>query len=358
MAEQDRDQRTEQPTAQRLRRASQEGQVAVSAELLSSVTLAVGMLFFLVAGSWFFNSFATTFKNRLTFFDGAIFDPNSLRSMLIFDLLSSATSVFALLVPVFLITAMIGAMQTRFNISFKPLELKWDKMDVVKGFQRVFSSRGLVRGGMAVAKSLAIVVIAILVVNHQFDQIAHSGTGTFSALMFRLAHVLLSVGLATVVVMVLISIADVAFQKWKHLQDLKMSIRDIRDEHKESEGDPLIRARVKRLQSELGRQRMVEQVARASVVITNPTHFAVALEYDMATMIAPKVVAKGTDHLAQRIIEEAKKNNIPVVERKPIARFLYYKIKIGSAIPPELYAAVAEVLNFVKKIGQSNAGQR
>ena len=353
MAEQDRDQRTELPTAQRLQRASEEGQVAVSSELLSSVTLAVGMIFFLLAGSWFFNQFATTFKNRLTFFESAVFDPHSLKTMLLFEFRSSATAILALLIPVFMITTAIGAWQTNFNISFKPLELKWDKMDVAKGFQRIFSSKGLVKGAMAVTKAAAIALIAFLVVKYQFREIAHSGTGTFAALVFRLTHVLLSVGIATVVVIVLISLADLAFQKWKHIQDLKMSIRDIRDEQKESDGDPLIRARIKRLQNELGRQRMLEGVARSNVVLTNPTHYAVALEYDTETMIAPTVVAKGTDHLARKIVETAKKHNVPVVERKPIARFLYFNIKIGKSIPPELYAAVAEVLNFIKKAGRS-----
>ena len=353
MAEQDRDQRTELPTAQRLQRASQEGQVAISGELLSSVTLSVGVVFFLLAGGWFFNSLATTFKNRLTFFDSAIGDPNSLRAILLFDIRDSAGTLLALLLPVFLITALVGALQTNFNISLKPLELKWDKMDVTKGFQRVFSSKGLVRGAIAIAKATAILVIAMLIVNYQFDEIAHSGTGTFVAFMYRLAHVILSLGIATVVVIVLISLADLAFQKWKHIQDLKMSIRDIRDEQKESEGDPLIRARLKRLQNEMGRQRMLDRVAGASVVITNPTHYAVALEYDITTMIAPTVTAKGTDHLARRIIETAKKHGVPVVERKPVARFLYFNIKIGKTIPPELYAAVAEVLNFVKKVSRS-----
>ena len=130
-----------------------------------------------------------------------------------------------------------------------------------------------------------------------------------------------------------------------------MSVRDIKDEHKNTEGDPLIKARLKRLQNEMGRQRMMQDVATSTVVVTNPTHFAIALKYENSSMIAPKVVAKGADHLAKNIIKVAKENGVPVVERKPIARFLYFNVQIDQVIPPELYAAVAEILNFVNRFG-------
>ena len=353
MSEQDRDQRTELPTEQRLRRAFEEGQVALSSELLASMTMAVGMLFFLLAGAWFFGCFANTFRNRLTYFDAAIFDQNSIRHIIDIDVRNSAIAILSLLIPIVFVTVMVGAWQTNFNLSFKPLELKVEKLSIYKGFERIFSSRGPFKGVMAITKAAAIISVAAIVVNLQFDQVVHSGTSTFGSLIFYMANVLLKIGIASAAVMVLISLLDLVYQKWKHIQDLRMSRRDIQDEHRDAEGDPQIRARLRKLRNELGTQRISQAVATADVIITNPTHFAVALKYDVTQMIAPKVVAKGADHLAQRIIELAKENNVPVVERKPVARFLYFNIKIGKTIPPELYAAVAEVLNFVNRARKS-----
>ena len=349
MAEQDRDQRTEQATPQRIRRAFEEGQVGISSELLGSVAFATGVVFFLFAGAWFFTLILNSFREREYIFESAIIQPQSLRQIISHDVMRMGIGVLSLLVPVFLLTAMAGGLQTNFNISFKPLELKWDKLSIPKGFGRIFSMRSVVRGLMAVTKASAILLIAILFTSTQFDSILTAGTFNYQYMVVKLGLILLYLALASAATITLIGVADMAFQKWKHLQDLKMSIRDIKDEHKDTEGDPLIRARLKRLQNEMGRQRMMQDVATSTVVITNPTHFAVALKYENATMIAPKVVAKGADHLAKNIIKVAKENGVPVVERKPVARFLYFNVQIDQIIPPELYAAVAEVLNFVNR---------
>ena len=351
MAEQqDRDQRTEQATPQRIRRAFEEGQVGISSELLGSVAFATGVVFFFLAGAWFFAQIANSFREREVIFENAIFHPAGLQHVIRHDLLRIAYPLLFLIVPVFLITGLVGGLQTNFNFSFKPLELKWDKLSIPKGFGRIFSSRSAVRGLMAVLKATAILLIAIFFTGSQFDTILSSGTFSYQYMIMQLGVILLYLSLAAAATITLIGVADMAFQKWKHMQDLKMSIRDIRDEQKDSEGDPLIRARMKRLQNEMGRQRMMKEVETSTVVITNPTHFAVALKYDK-TMMAPKVVAKGADHLAKKIIEIAKDNGVPVVERKPVARFLYFNVQIEQAIPPQLYSAVAEVLNFVNRFG-------
>lgn len=350
MAEQDKDQRTEQPTAQRIRKAFEEGQIGTSNELLGSISFATGVVFFLLAGVWFFSIIARTIKMREAVLETAPFDASIVKQLIVHDVKSLGVAIVAMLVPIVFVTILVGGMQTNFNISFKPLELKWDKMSVKKGFGRIFSTRSLMRGFMAVLKASAIVAIVYLIATTQFSFIATAGNSTAQMMVFRIGQILLYLSIAAALTITLIGLGDLAFQKWKHLQDLRMSIRDIRDEHKESEGDPLIRARVKRLQNEMSRQRMVQQVARSSVVITNPTHFAVAVEYDKSTMVAPKVAAKGKEHLAKKIIEIAKEHGVPVVERKPVARFLYFNVKIGQSIPQELYEAVAEILNFIRKM--------
>ena len=349
MAEQDRDQRTEQATPQRIRRAFEEGQVGISSELLGSVAFATGVVFFLLAGAWFFSQIVNSFRDREIMFQHAIVYPESLRRIIQHDMIRMGKAVLAMIVPVFLITALVGGLQTNFNISFKPLELKWDKINISKGFEKIFSMRSAVKGIMAVVKVTAILLIAILFASSQFETILYSGTFSIEDMVFKLGLILLYLSLAAAATITLIGVADMAFQKWKHMQDLRMSIRDIRDEQKDSEGDPQIKARLKRLQNEMGRQRMMQDVATSTVVVTNPTHFAVALKYENKSMLAPKVVAKGADHLAKRIIEVAKENGVPVVERKPVARFLYFNVQIDQMIPPELYTAVAEVLNFVNR---------
>ena len=353
MSEQDRDQQTEAPTAQRIRKAFEEGQVGASSELNSSMVLAVGVLFFCFAGTWFFESVTDTIRIRSTVFRPLIENPDAIQTVIRRDFSRVAIRALAFLIPLSLIAIASGGLQSNFNLSFKQLELKWDKLSVIKGFKRIFSSRSVVKGLLAVAKTAAIVLLATIVTQSQFENLTFSGSFSFKHMIAVLCHNLIYISVAVAMLVVILGVIDLGFQKWKHLQDLKMSHRDIRDEHKESEGDPLIRARVKRLQSELSRQRMIKDVEDATVVVTNPTHFAVALAYDKSSMIAPRVISKGADLLAKEIIKIAKEKKIPVVQRKPVARFLYFHTKIGQTIPAELYQAVAEIMNYINKIDQS-----
>ena len=154
------------------------------------------------------------------------------------------------------------------------------------------------------------------------------------------------VGIAVGVLLTLLGIADFLYQRWQHEQDLRMSREELKEERRQEEGDPHMRARIKKLQREMG-TRMMHDVPTADVVLTNPTHYAVALKYDRATMPAPVVVAKGADHRAFRIMEIARQHNVPVLERKPLARALYGAVEVGREIPPELYLAVAEILTYL-----------
>ena len=352
MSEQDRDQRTEAPTAQRLRKAVEEGQIGFSSEFMGGILLLFGVLFFWLAGAWMFAKIADTIRLRSTVFHSVIKDVNSIENVLMEDFSRVGLAVLGLLIPLSLATVIAGGVQTNFNISSKPLELKWNKLSVVSGFRRMFSMRGSVRGLLALCKASAIVLVAYLAASYQFEDIVTSGSYSIRHMLAMMCRLLLSIALWATLVLLFLGIIDLGFQKWKHLQDMKMSLRDIRDENKENEGDPLIRARVKRIQMELSRQRMMNDVPKASVVITNPTHFAVAIQYDKSKMAAPQVVAKGGDMLAKKIIELARENGVPVVQRKPLARYIYFNVKIGQPIPVELYEAVAKILNFIYSVGR------
>lgn len=350
---QDRDQRTEEATPQRILKARGDGQVGYSTEFVGGVVLMTGVLFFWGFGTSFFGSITSALSYRISDFETVVVDPRMLVGALVSDTQKFAMACVALLVPLVFLAGLCGLLQTNFNFSTKPLQLDWNKLSVKSGFGRIFSSKSAVRGGFAFLKAAIIICIAYYIARSRLDHIAVSGFGTFRDMMFSLGDILLLAAIAFAAMMLTVGLVDFGFQKWKHLQDLKMSIRDIKDENKASEGDPQIRARVKKLQAEMGRKRMLSGVPEASVVITNPTHFAVAIKYDRETMEAPVVIAKGADFLAKKIIEIAKENEVMVVERKPVARFLYFNASVGSPIPFELYQAVAEVLNFVQRVRAS-----
>ncbi len=352
MADQpDRDQQTEEATPQKLLKAREEGQLGFSAELLGGVILAVTASFFWGMGDWFFGTITTSIQVRLTDFGAAVEDPSQLIRYLIQELLRVAVVVLAMILPLGALAAASGLLQTNFNVSMKPLEFKPEKMSVIKGFGRIFSSQSVVRGALSISKAAIIIFLAVFIARAKIQEITMSGFGSIQELLYFLASVLVQCSLAIAFVIALLSFVDLAYQKWKHLQDMKMSMQDIKEENKSSEGDPHVRARMRKLQAELGQKRMFADIPQASAVITNPTHFAVAIKYDRDDMEAPIVLAKGADFVAKKIIAIAKENGVPVVERKPVARFLFKHTEIGQSIPVELYQAVAEILNFVSKMG-------
>ncbi|MEL6106407.1 MAG: flagellar biosynthesis protein FlhB [Planctomycetota bacterium] len=351
MAEQqDQDQRTENATPQRLNKARQEGQVAFSPEFVSGLMLTAGVLLFWMFGLVFFGVFGETISVRLTIFEPMIVDPRQTITALIGDVVRVGLVVLGFILAIAMVATGCGLLQTNFNFSLKPLELKFNKLDPNAGIKRIFSSRSVVRGALSIFKATILLLIVYLVARSRIEQIAVASFGSYHELMLQMSGILLHAAFAVAGMMAIVGIVDFAYQRWKHAQDMKMSLRDIKDENKESEGDPLVRARVRRIQAEMGRKRMLADVPKASVVITNPTHFAVALQYDRENMSAPVVIAKGADHLARKIIEIAEENGVAVVQRKPVARFLYSNVEIGNPIPFELYQVVAEILNFVQRM--------
>ncbi|QDT11177.1 EscU/YscU/HrcU family type III secretion system export apparatus switch protein [Planctomycetes bacterium K23_9] len=348
--DQDRDQRTEDATPQRIAKAREDGQVGFSADFMSGIVIATGVLMFWTMGGTFFQAICDAITNRMTDFEAMLVDPRMMIPAFMGDAGAIGIACGAVLLPIGMVAGVSGLMQTSFNLSMKPMELKLDKMSVKSGFGRIFSTKSLVKGAQSIAKASIIIYIVYFIANSKSDEIGLAGFGSFRDLMFLMCEILMYASAAIAAMMLVLGIIDLGYQKYKHLQDLQMSMQDIKDEHKESDGDPMIKARIRRLQMEMGRKRMLDDVPQASVVITNPTHFAVAVHYDRDTMQAPVVLAKGADHLARKIIAIAKENGVEVIERKPVARFLYANVDIGGAIPAELYAAVAEILNFVNRL--------
>lgn len=344
---------TEEPTARKWEKSFEDGQLAFSSELIGGLIILAAMLFFLGLGKWFFDALLNSIRERLTFFDPMISHPDVILLAIRRNVEQVGIVCMGLMLPLILITLFAGTLQTRFNISFKPLELKWNKIAPQSGLKRIFSTRSLNRGLLSIAKSAAIIACGYYITMSRMPQVMASSRGTYGQMLLVGAELILAIGFATAILLTVIGFCDLAFQLWKQKQDLMMTKQEVKDENKDTEGDPMIKARIRRLQNERAQKRVVQEVPKATVVITNPTHFAVALKYTPGESEAPVVIAKGCDHLAKQIIRVAKENGVAVVERKPIARFLYANVKVGSQIPLELYKAVAEILNFIRDVNRA-----
>jgi len=268
-------------------------------------------------------------------------------------LVQGLSVVGPLLAVLFVIGAAVGVAQAGFHVSSKPLVPDWGRLSWAKGWKRIFSTRSLARGFSSVAKVSAVALLVLWVLHHQVDDISIAGHGTVeraTALGWRLAVFL---AMAIAAAMVVIGLLDYLFQRWRHEQDLKMTRRELEEERKEEEGDPHMRARIRKLQREVGQRRMMQDVPNATVVITNPTHIAVAIQYERGLMSAPKVVAKGADLLAMQIRQIAERHDVPVLERKPLARALYLAVDVGEEIPAEFYHAIAEILAYIYRLSRA-----
>lgn len=344
---------TEEPTARRWEKSFQDGELAFSTELVGGLIVLVAVLFFAGMGKWFFDSILISIRERLTYFQPMISDQDAVLLAIRRNVEQVGMACLGLMLPMSAVALAVGVMQTRFNISFKPLEWKWDKMSPKKGLKKIFSTRSLNRGGLSIAKTAAIVIAAYCITLARRWEVTYSGANTYGEMVEIGAELLLAIGFATAILLVVVGVADLAFQLWKQKKDLMMTKQEVKEESKESDGDPQVKARIRRIQGEMARKNVMQEVPKATVVITNPTHFAVALRYDTSESDAPVVIAKGADHLAKQIIKVAKENGVAVVERKPVARFLYANVKVGGQIPYELYQAVAEILNFIRKSDQA-----
>ena len=343
--------KTEEPTQKRLEEARQEGNVPKSVELGNAMILLTGVvaLYFLGASMWRQMSEAGyyIYSNAVTIDIG----PHNLHKyteIASFFLLKVIAPFCGLLMLVGILTA-VG--QSGPNFTLKPLQPKAKRMNPLKGLKRVFgSSRALVELVKTVLKVLAVALLAIWTIKGMFADyllLLDQEVGQFFS---YLMHQVFNLSLRIALLLLAIAILDTLWQRYKYIKELRMSRQEVKDERKQQEGDPQIKSRIRSIQMEVARKRMMQQVTEADVVVTNPTALAVALKYDPASMIAPVVMAKGARLLAEKIKEIARANDIPIVENKPLARILYKTVEVGMEIPAELYKAVAELLAYVFRL--------
>jgi flagellar biosynthetic protein FlhB len=231
-----------------------------------------------------------------------------------------------------------------------PLLMKFSKLNPLEGAKKIFGLRAIVEFLKSMLKIIVVGVVVYITLSGQISQIMKLSHLSLENTLSYVASITVQLGLTIGLILVVIAIFDYAYQKYEHEKSLKMSKQDIKDEYKKSEGDPLIKGKIKERQRKLAMQRMMQDIPNADVVITNPTHFAIALKYNASAMEAPKVIAKGKDYVALKIKEIAKENGIVMMENKPLARALYNQVEVGASIPADLFQAVAEVLAYVYKI--------
>jgi flagellar biosynthetic protein FlhB len=259
----------------------------------------------------------------------------------------------ALAVPlaVFMVAAVAGTLiQTGFLFAPEKIAPSLENLSLAKGFSRVFSVRGAMEFGKTLAKLAVVVAVAVMQMRPELDRLPIMSGMDAAQMLAEIGRLTLRLGFGVFIALSFIAVLDYGFQRLSFLKSMRMSKQEVKEEHKQSEGDPMIRARLRQIRMERARRRMMAAVPTASVVVTNPTHVAVALKYEMGIEGAPKVVAKGAELIAQRIREIAKEHKVPIIENPPLARALYGAVEVDQEIPPEHYKAVAEVIGYVFRL--------
>lgn len=344
------DDKTEEPSAQREEEFRNEGQVAQSKEIASLMVLLATVATLYGYGPTLASDFLD-FMRRM-FIEASVAEITQERAgvLLMMSLSQAAYIVLPVAFAGFVAGVLGSVVQFGFLFTWKPLEPQVSRINPLSGFQRIFSLASLMEGAKSLGKLAAVIAATYLLLESEIlgsaamvDMDSAQFVSYMSSAGFRLVG-------GVCIGLFVVAAADLAYQKFKFHKSLMMTKQEVKTEHKQREGDPLLKARIRSLQREMARKRMMQDVPKADVIVTNPTHYAVALKYDGEKMAAPRVVAKGTDLVAQRIKEVARKNGIPMVENVPLARALHKSVKVGGVVPRALYQAVAEVLAYVYRL--------
>jgi flagellar biosynthetic protein FlhB len=351
MPENNGQERTEQATPKKRLESRKKGQVAQSKEISSVLILITSLGIFFFAGSWIF-------WNLSEFFTGFYQNIGTLRlnnasdaSALFFELYKKGlTILLPILLPILLAGLVANIAQVGFEIHSEAIGFKFSKLNPISGMKKFVSLKSLVELAKSIAKILLIGGVAGLVIKGEmqhFPALIHQEVGQILVFISKIAF---KIFFYVSLVLIILAVVDYVYQRWQFEEDLKMTKQEVKDERKQTEGDPKVKARIRSIQMEMAQRRMMEAVPEADVVITNPTHLAIAIKFDAQSMVAPTILAKGAGFVAEQIKEIATENRVPLVEDKPLAQTLYKMVEVGDFIPLELYRAVAEILAYVYRL--------
>ena len=345
--------KTEPATEKKLDDARKEGQVAKSKEVGNAVSL---LALFLILKLWighmgqqFLQVFSDVYQRlpSATANWGGYLPENDMLAIfrhMMLEILYIIAPIFAI---AFVIAFVCDIVQVKWKVTGKPLRPKFSKISPISGFKRIFSVNSLVELVKSIVKIGLVVYVAYSYLQDKWQYLFFLYDMTLLQAIQLIWQIVTDMGMRIAMVYIVLAAVDYIYQRFKFSQDMKMTKQEVKDEYKQQEGDPQIKGKIRQKMQEASRRRMMQSLPQADVVITNPTHYAVAIKYDPEVLDAPIVIAKGEDYLARKIKEIAKENNVEIVENKPLARMLYANVEVGQAVPPELYQAVAEVLAFV-----------
>lgn len=357
MAESQSQDKTEAPTARRLEKAREEGQAARSTELAAAAVTIAAMAFFMLAGGWVAQRVAQVFAAGFRFDARLVSTPALLPGVLG----QTWMDTMVILVPLFILTLVIAilaaGMTGGYIFSLKTLQPKAAKFSPVQGFKRMFGPRAAIELLKAIMKFALVATVLVFNVVFNLQELTALGTMALEPALTKAAAMVAQAGLYVALSLALIAAIDVPYQRHSFMKRMRMTKQEIKDEMKDVEGRPEVKAQIRRRQREIANARMMAKVKDADVVITNPQHFAVALSYDSSSSGAPVLVAKGSDHLAARIRDEAQQHGVTLFAAAPLARALYYTTDLDQPIPEDLYVAVAQVIAYVYSLASVRPGE-
>ncbi|MED1721707.1 flagellar biosynthesis protein FlhB [Brevibacillus parabrevis] len=342
--------KTEKATPKKKEDARKKGQVAKSQDLSPSIALTGFFFLLMMLGSSMLGTFQNLMREALITFTSWQLNEENLKVIVMTMTFEAIKIVGPVLGLSFLLAFAVNYMQVGWMISTEPLQMKLEKLDPIKGAKRIFSMRSVVELLKSLLKISACMYVAYVILWNSKEQVTQLSLLSLGSVLSFTANEVAKLGIYIGLLLFILAIMDYAYQKYEHEKNLRMSKQDIKDEHKQAEGDPLIKGKIRERQRSMALRRMMQELPKADVIITNPTHFAVAIRYDASAMSAPTVLAKGQDYMALKIREVAKKHRIVTMENKPLARALYSQVEIGQQIPEEMFKAVAEVLAYVYKL--------
>lgn len=340
---------TEKPTPKKLEDARKKGQVAKSSEVNSAVILLVTLVFLRIFMGDMIKSMQALFITFLQFNSTSVVTIETVQHIYITVILWLGRIVLPIMVLSMFAGVLANYLQIGFLFTTEPLKMKLEKIDPIKGFKKIFSKRTIMELLKSIFKISGILYLSYSIIKDRTMAFPQFMDMEIQMSLVFIGELIFAVIWRVLIFLLILAIIDFIFQKYDYTENQKMSKQEIKDEYKNIEGDPLIKSKIKEKQRQMAISRMMQEIPSADVIITNPTHFAIALKYSQG-MAAPKVVAKGQDYVALKIKEIAKENGIILYEDKPLARALYYNIEIGQEIPGDMFQAVAEVLAYVYKL--------
>jgi flagellar biosynthetic protein FlhB len=349
------DDKSEKPTPRRLQEARKKGNIAKSTDVNTAVVLLAGIFLVKLQFGAIGERMTAITQEALGNLPKADITPTGMMAIFTHLVLQYALIVGPILLTILVAGVAINYAQVGVLFSAEAITPKLEKINPLPGFKRMFSRRSMVETLKAILKMTVVGYLAYKALVDHYTELTATVLADRAAMAGLFGSVAWEIAWKCALTLLIFGAIDYFYQRWEHEKGLKMTKQEVKDESKQSEGDPMVKGRIRRLQREAAKRRMMADVPKATVVITNPTHFAIALKYDRDGMDAPRCVAKGMDHVAQKIKEVAGEHGVPMVENVPLARALYKKVEIDEEIPEDMYAAVAEILVMVQRINGKKA---